>query len=281
MFASEEVTVTSSTKIHGISGRIMPVNAYVVEGADGLVIVDGMLTLTDARAVRTELERLGKPILGAVVTHAHPDHYAGLAEILRGQDVPVVSTPAVRRAIERDDALKNEIVGPMMGGEWPSQRIFPTTDVEPGSTLRFADIAFEVVDLGPAESPADSLYRLDARRLFVGDVVYAGMHAYLADGFADEWLACLDRLERELEPDATLYVGHGAPGGLALLGEQRRYVQAFMASVERHLGKSAEQRRQAVVADMKRILATEDLAFLMELSVDPFAMKLEASGAGS
>ena len=128
----------------------------------------------------------------------------------------------------------------------------------------------------PAMSHA-LLIRLDDRTVFIGDLVYAGMHAYLADGFASEWLACLDRLERELAPDVTLYVGHGAPAGLHLIDQQRRYVQAFIASVERHLRSDPEPRRAAVVADMKKHLPTEDLAFLMELSVDPFAAKLEAS----
>jgi glyoxylase-like metal-dependent hydrolase (beta-lactamase superfamily II) len=268
----------SGPEIHRIAGRVMPVNAYLVEDRDGVVLVDGMLTVSDARSVREQLERSKKPLRGCIVTHAHPDHYAGLAESVGGRDVPIWSTAAVRRAIERDDSTKNDIVGPMMGAEWPARRIFPRQDLAPGSTLRVGELAFDVVDLGPAESPADSLYRLDDRRVFVGDLVYAGMHAYLADGFAAEWLVCLDRLERELPADAVLYVGHGAAGGRQLIQEQRRYVQAFVASVERHLRSDPERRRAAVAAEMRALLPTEDLAFLMELSVDPFAAKLEASG---
>ena len=59
----------------------MPVNTYLVEAPDGVVIVDGMLTVTDAGRVRGELDRIGKPVLGAIVTHAHPDHYAGMAHV--------------------------------------------------------------------------------------------------------------------------------------------------------------------------------------------------------
>jgi glyoxylase-like metal-dependent hydrolase (beta-lactamase superfamily II) len=96
----------------------------------------------------------------------------------------------------------------------------------------------------------------------------------LADGFAAEWLACLDRLERKLIPSAVLYAGHGAPGGSALIDAQRQYVRSLTGSVERHLSKSPETRRAAVVADMKRLLPTDALAFLMELSVDPYAAKI-------
>ena len=100
----------STVEIHRIAGRVMPVNAYLVEGRDGVVLIDGMLTVSDARSVREILSRSKKPLLGCIVTHAHPDHYAGLAEILGGRDVPIWSTAPVRLAIERDDSVKNDIV---------------------------------------------------------------------------------------------------------------------------------------------------------------------------
>jgi glyoxylase-like metal-dependent hydrolase (beta-lactamase superfamily II) len=278
--ASAAEVVMNNPRIERIEGQVMPVNSYVVEGDEGLVVIDGMLTVSDARAVRKHLDGRGKPILGAIVTHAHPDHYAGLAEMLHGLDVPIVATPGVRRTIERDDGVKNQIVGPMMGAEWPAARVFPNRDIATGAILGLGDISLAVRDLGPAESPADSLWTLDERTVFVGDLVYGGMHAYLADGYLEEWLACLDRLDRELDRDATLYVGHGAPAGKSLIGEQRRYVTAFRESVDKHLRKEAGERRAAVVADMRRVLPTEALLFLMELSVDPVAAKLEGRGAG-
>jgi glyoxylase-like metal-dependent hydrolase (beta-lactamase superfamily II) len=267
----------NNPRIERIEGKVMPVNAYVIESAEGMVVVDGMLTVSDARAVRKYLDERGKPLLGAIVTHAHPDHYAGLAEMLRDLKVPVASTASVRQMIQRDDATKNQIVGPMMGAEWPRARMFPTRDVATGSALALGDITLSVRDLGPAESPADSLWILDERTVFVGDLVYGGMHAYLADGHLAEWLACLDRLDRELDKEATLYVGHGVPAGKSLIDDQRRYVRAFAESVQQHLRREPTERRAAVVADMRRVLPTEALLFLMELSVDPVAAKLEAS----
>jgi glyoxylase-like metal-dependent hydrolase (beta-lactamase superfamily II) len=167
-------------------------------------------------------------------------------------------------------------VGPMMGEEWPKQRVFPNRDIAPGTTVFFGDLAIGVRDLGPAESPADSLWTLDERTVFVGDIVYSGMHAYLADGYIEEWLACLDRLDRDLDRDVTLYV----PAGKKLIEDQRRYVRAFAESVEKNLPREPSDRRAAVVADMRRLLPTEALLFLMELSVDPLASKLQASSAG-
>ena len=264
----------SQTKIHRVEGSIMAVNSYLVESSSGVVVIDGMLTMTDARAARRALDQLGKPVLGGVVTHAHPDHYAGFVELLRGLDVPIFATAAVRRAIERDDAVKNDIVGPMMGDEWPKHRVFPDHEVAPGTDVILGNLRFTVEDAGGAESPADSLWRLDERTLFVGDLVYSGMHAYLADGYATEWLAYLEQLEQRIPAESTLYVGHGTPGGTVLLAAQKRYVSTFVAAVERSLTRPESERAAAVVAEMKQLLPTDSLAFLMELSVAPFAAKL-------
>jgi glyoxylase-like metal-dependent hydrolase (beta-lactamase superfamily II) len=269
-----EVFSVSQVKIHRIEGSVMAVNSYLVESSSGVVVVDGMLTVSDARAVRHTLDQLNKPVLGGIVTHAHPDHYAGFAELLRGLDVPIFATAAVRRAVARDDASKNAIVGPMMGHEWPEQRVFPAHEVTPGTDVILGDLRFAVEDVGGAESPADSLWRLDERTLFVGDLVYSGMHAYLADGYAAEWLRCLDELAARVPTDCTLYVGHGAPGGAALIAAQKRYVSTFMAAVEQSLALPEPERAPAVIAEMKRVLPSDALTFLMELSIAPYAAKL-------
>lgn len=269
----------SQTKIHRVEGSVMAVNSYLVESSDGVVVIDGMLTVSDARAVRRMLDQLGKPVLGGIVTHAHPDHYAGFGELLRGLDVPLFATTEVRQTIERDDTIKDSIVGPMMGNEWPERRIFPHHDVAPGTDVVLGSLRFAVEDAGAAESPADSLWRLDERTLFVGDLVYSGMHAYLADGYAKEWIAYLDQLEARVPTDGMLYVGHGPPGGVALIAAQKRYVSAFVAAIEGSLSLAEPERAAAVVAEMKRFLPTESLAFLMELSVAPFVAKTVGSTA--
>jgi glyoxylase-like metal-dependent hydrolase (beta-lactamase superfamily II) len=266
----------STPTITRIAGSVMNVNSYLVETKGSIVVVDGMLTVSDARAVRAHIDERKKPLAGLIVTHAHPDHYAGAHEILRGLgDVPILATRAVKAAIERDDETKNGIVGPMMGDEWPSQRRFPDRVVE--SEAELGDTSFRVRDLGPGESPADSLWLLDERHVFVGDLVYNGMHAYLADGYYGDWLARLDELASSTARDATLYVGHGEPAGVELFAAQKRYVEAFVESVQRHLALGAEERRTAVVRDMRAVLPADDLLFLMELSIDPVASRLEGA----
>ena len=70
----------SSLLIHRFhaTGGGTPVNAYIVEGDSGAVVIDATLTVSDGRGLRARVAELGKPLLGVIVTHAHPDHYGGL-----------------------------------------------------------------------------------------------------------------------------------------------------------------------------------------------------------
>jgi glyoxylase-like metal-dependent hydrolase (beta-lactamase superfamily II) len=257
------------------------VNAYLVETDEGVVAVDGTLTVSDGRALRRQLDELGKPFLAVLVTHAHPDHYSGIVELIRDTSVPVIATAGVDAVIRRDDAVKEQILRPMFGDEFPAERAFPTQTVADGEKLELGGASFTVVDLGPSESPHDSIWLLgdDRRTVFLGDEVYDHKHAYLADGFYDQWLANIERLQDELPAEATLHIGHGGPVTPALFGWQREYIQTFMDAVRTADWSQPDAASSAVVERMRRLLPTEDLQFLMELSIQPVAEQLELPAA--
>jgi glyoxylase-like metal-dependent hydrolase (beta-lactamase superfamily II) len=258
-----------ATPITRLEGEVMKVNTFIVEGPRGAVVVDGMLTMTDAHKVRDALDAVDKPLAGVVITHPHPDHYAGAAHIVGTDEVPIIATAHVDAVIRRDDATKEAIVGPMMGDEWPKERVFPNQLVSDGDTVALGGIGFRVRSLGAGESFADTVWEFDEETVFAGDVAYSGAHAYLADGQWESWLAVLDRLERELPDDVTLHVGHGPPGGKELLARQRRYIETFASSVRRHADAVAAGDHDPVLADMRRLLPSEDLLFLLDLSIAP------------
>jgi glyoxylase-like metal-dependent hydrolase (beta-lactamase superfamily II) len=252
------------------------VNAYLVETAAGVVAVDSLLAVSDSHAMRHALEGLGKPLQAVLLTHSHPDHYAGLAQLVAEDDVPIIAPQGVIDTVARDDAAKDAIVGPMFGEEWPSRRIFPNTPIRDGESVTFDGIRFTVIDLGPSESPHDSPWILgtDAQTVFLGDQIYDHKHCYLADGFHREWLANIATLRERFPRDATFHIGHGGPVGGGMWDWQRGYIETFLAAVGEADWAQPEQARAAVIARMKDYEPGDELQILMELSIDPIAQQL-------
>jgi glyoxylase-like metal-dependent hydrolase (beta-lactamase superfamily II) len=262
-------------RFHATRGST-PVNAYVVEGRSGAVVVDSTLTVSDGRALRTKVDELGKPLLGVVITHAHPDHYGALVELVRDRDVPVFATAGVAEVIRRDDAAKETILRPMFGDEWAAERAFPNQTVKDGEVVSLDGIRLRVSDLGPNESPHDSIWTLENadRQVFSADLAYDRHHCYLADGFHHEWLRNIDRARAELPAGVTLHPGHGEPCGAEALDWQERYINTFLEAIRAADWSNADAARQAVVERMLEYLPSRALQFLMELSIDPVADQL-------
>ena len=270
--------MTDSPTIHTVTSSAAGalVNAYLVESASGVVAIDATLTVSDSRRLRARLDAIGKPLLAVLLTQSHPDHYGGLTQLVAGVDVPILAPQGVHDVIRRDDPIKERILRPMFGEEWPRERIFPNTVVRDGETRTFGGVAFTVIDLGPSESPHDSPWYLtaDPRIAFLGDQMYGRMHSYLADGHYAEWLANIDALRERFPADAVFHVGHGGPLGQDDWDWQRHYIETFVAAIESADWSDPGAAHAAVVATMMRLLPSDDLAFLMDLSIDPVATQL-------
>jgi glyoxylase-like metal-dependent hydrolase (beta-lactamase superfamily II) len=252
------------------------VNAYLVETDSGVVGIDGLLTVSAAREMRSALDRLGKPLHAVLLTHSHPDHYAGLVEIVAaGDDLPIVAPQGVIDTITADDAMKDQIVGSLFGDDWPTNRVFPNTPIRDGESLTFDGATFTVIDLGPSESPHDSPWVLgdDEQVVFLGDQIYDHKHSYLADGFYAEWLANIETLRARFPDDAVFYIGHGGPVGRDMWDWQRRYIETFLEAISDADWSEPESATATVVAQMKTYEPSDELQFLMELSIEPVAAK--------
>jgi glyoxylase-like metal-dependent hydrolase (beta-lactamase superfamily II) len=251
------------------------VNAYLVETGSGVIAVDGLLTVSGAKEMRTALDRLGKPLHAALLTHSHPDHYAGMGEIVAGYDVPIIAPQGVIDTITGDDAIKDEIIGPMFGDEWPTRRVFPNTPIRDGESVTFGDVTFTVIDLGPSESPHDSPWVLgdDEKIVFLGDQIYDHRHCFLGDGFYAEWLANIEKLRARFPDDVVFHIGHGGPVGHEMWDWQRGYIELFLDAVSTADWSEPESAKATVVTRMQEYEPSDELQFLMELSIEPVAAR--------
>jgi glyoxylase-like metal-dependent hydrolase (beta-lactamase superfamily II) len=272
------------TTIHRFEASALPVNAYLVETDEGIVVIDSTLTVSDGHSLRERIEDTDKPLSGVLVTHAHPDHYGGLVELARGlSDLPIYAAEGVAEVIRRDDPVKEQILRPMFGDEWPRERTFPNRTVSDGEMVEIAGVRFRLMDLGPGESPHDSAWVLEADvsggapRVFCGDLVYDHMHGYLADGYYEAWLANIERARSVFPADTIFYMGHGKPGGADLLDWQEGYIHTFLDAVQNAGDTEDEAATQSVTAAMKDYLPSDDLLFLMQLSVPAVRQQINAA----
>ena len=255
------------------------VNSYLVEAADVVVLIDANLLLSDVRALAARITALHKPLLGAFVTHAHPDHFNGLP-VLAGNDVPVYAAADVADTIDRIAEAKRTQWQPVYGDEWPDRHRVPDQRLSTGDVVELGGLRFTLHALGAAESHADSYLTLDDRA-FIGDLAFHGTHPYTADGHTGSWLAALDTLAGRLA-GATLYPGHGTPGDLGMLADQRRYLMMYRETVRRLAAGApalTDAQRAELTDVMTRFLPGAPLTWMIGLGADAVAAELAGEPA--
>lgn len=256
------------------------VNSYLVEAAEGVVLIDANLLLSDIRALAARIAALHKPLLGIFVTHAHPDHFNGLP-VLAGDGVPVYAAAEVADTIARIADAKRVQWQPVYGDEWPDRHRIPDRRLSTGEVVELGGLRFTLRAVGAAESDADSYLTLDDRA-FIGDLAFHGIHPYTADGHTGSWLTALDTLTGVLD-GAALYPGHGTPGDVGMLADQRRYLMMYRATVGRLAAGSptlTDAQREQLTAVMTRFLPGAPLSWMIGLGADAVAAEL-AGEAGA
>jgi glyoxylase-like metal-dependent hydrolase (beta-lactamase superfamily II) len=273
---------TSEYRIHTYTAAEagLFVNSYLIETTEGVVLVDANLLLSDVRALAARIAALHKPLLGVFVTHAHPDHFNGLP-VLAGDEVPVYAAADVADTIARIADAKRAQWQPIYGDEWPDQHRVPDRRLSTGEMVELGGLRFTLHAVGAAESHADSYLTLDDR-VFIGDLAFHGTHPYTADGHTGSWLAALDTLTGVLD-GATLYPGHGAPGDVGMLADQRRYLMMYRETVRRLAAGAptlTDAQREQLTAVMTRFLPGAPLSWMIGLGADAVAAELAGEGTG-
>jgi cyclase len=222
---SERVTVALAP----VAGERVLANATIVVGDRVTAVVDAMVSVEMAGAVRAEAERLGgRPVGIVALTHVDPDHVLGLAAfpgavvvgVARGAEV--LADPATRRAYGEIHAR--------MGGE-PGGFVAPAVDVAYPSTagLDLGGLHLAAEFVGPAHSPADTLLWCPEERVaWSGDLVFHGVFP-LVRGDVRRWYRGLERLAA-WRP-RVIVPGHGLVAGPEVLAAQRRVLEAIEAEV--------------------------------------------------
>ena len=77
-------------------------NSIMLEGTDGIIIVDTTETAEAAHEVLAEFRKItDKPVKAIVYTHSHPDHIGGASVFANGADVPVYAQEDVAKNMDK------------------------------------------------------------------------------------------------------------------------------------------------------------------------------------
>lgn len=257
------------------------VNAYLVETPNGVVAVDSTLSESESRAFRGELEALGKPLLAVLVTHPHPDHVAGITNLVAGESLPILATQSVIDVMRKIEEPKRKQWGPVYGAEWVQRWTYPNTVVKNDEQVTFDGVTYSVLDVGAGgDSETNTVWLVTEPKqtAFLGDLTFNGTHAYVADGHLLAWLANLSRLSRVCAGMDLAFPGHGAviaPG--PLLAAQRDYLLTLAGHVkELAQGRPAltEAEKSELERRMTAYLPNAGLGFLIAMNADPIAREL-------
>jgi glyoxylase-like metal-dependent hydrolase (beta-lactamase superfamily II) len=210
-----------------------PISATLITGERDAVLVDPLMTTTQADALVRWVETTGKNLTTVYATHGHGDHFFGLSVVLdRFPDARAVATPGVVQLMRQQTSA--DAVASFWEKRFPGQipKHLVIAEALAGPVLELEGHDLVVMELGHTDTDNTTcLYVPDIGLVVAGDAAYNDVHLYLAESSAAkrrEWVAALDAIEA-LGPRAVV-AGHkraGRPDDPCIIEETRQYIRDF------------------------------------------------------
>jgi len=168
------------------------------------------------------------------VTHAHADHFFGLATLLdRFPGARAIASPEVVELMHAQ--MEPAYVKSFWEKRFPSQIPKRIVAAEPFTSSEFTVEGHQlvVVPIGHTDTDKTTCLHVPSIGLVVsGDAVYNGVHPYLVESNERtrlEWIAAIDKIE-SLRPRAVI-AGHKVPendDSPRNIEETRKYIREFI-----------------------------------------------------
>ena len=220
-------------------------NIVMIEGDDGIILVDAGLNPETSAAVLAEFRKITtKPIVAIFYIHFHHDHIGGVKglvtedQVASGQ-VSIYAHSTLMHSLATESNLLGPVlgvragytfgfhlesedrqamnagIGPLPTGGKPVSFIAPTHVIEDRLSLTISGVDIEVLHV-PSEAPDELVIYLPESRALIDTEVIQGptfpnMHTLRGAQFRDpvQWVTSIDRL-RELSAE-YLVPSHGQP----------------------------------------------------------------------
>lgn len=270
----------SEVQIEMLSVKAASANSFVFYDSIGSLIVDTTRSSKEAREVAKLARKHGAGPKIIFITHGHRDHYLGMGALK--EEFPKAKILVANQEIKNDIVSSAKDAAEKRGfGE--EVLMYPKSETDPngfdyeneiqilnGNILKLpAGGRLEVISsTHPTEAPHETmLYSKDLNALFASDLVYNGVHLWLArevDGNAiANWQFELNQLKTQYGSQKTkVYPGHGIPTDTGIFDIDRIYMSDFLAVIN-----ESKTQQDAKVAMMKKYPSWESSDFILPLSI--------------
>ena len=270
-----------SIQVFSSTEQAFLVNSFIIETKNGLVLVDTQFLTSSTRELVRVISERGRPLLGVVITHPHPDHFNGAAEIEQHwPTVPIYATQTTIDVIRATEAQKRLAWAPVYGDDYPPRTTLPTHVVSTGEPLIIDGLVLMLDDLGAGESEDITVvYLPQTRALIASDLVYHRVHPWLAEGRTKQWLQQIAVVRSRYASASAVYAGHGQSGALELLSEQADYLLEFREQVRstvKDLNSPSKEEREQIANQFRQRYAGYPLEMLVDMNVEGVARELAA-----
>ena len=204
------------------------VNIGLVAGDDHVMMIDTGSTPEQGRQLAASAaELLGREVDRVVVTHAHYDHFFGLAGVAGAQSF---GHEALIEALSSDDTAR----GCENLGISPDHLVAPSDPFSLVHALDLGNLRVEFLHFGPAHTQADVLVHVPSEGVwFTGDLVETDGDIQVGtDSSVQSWPIALDGILGAAD-NSTIYVpGHGPVTNRIGVYEQRTNIGILYGSAE-------------------------------------------------
>ncbi|EDN68180.1 metallo-beta-lactamase superfamily protein [Beggiatoa sp. PS] len=234
------------------------VTSTLIEGSEGIILVDAQFSADNAQEVVNMIEDSGKTLNAIWISHAHPDHFVGIGTILeKFPNTPVYSTTEVV------DAISQNIPG------WQEQfgLSADVTTPEVRDSLELEGESIEILSFAQGDTEnTTAVYVPSLNTVIAADLVYCGAHSWQVETNAQsrsEWINSLNQI-KDMNPEFVV-PGHNFPATLdndpACVDSTIDYIEKFSEVVE------TEKTADDAIAAMKAAYPDYQLGNVLEMGM--------------
>lgn len=229
-----DMTITSNTfnkvtvHTYTASENGALVNTHIIETDAHLILVDTQFILPYAQEVKNFVASLNKPIERIIISHGHPNHWFGTA-VFKGEKVYAIQE--VLSEIQETGPAAIERNKPVLGDLIPEQAVMPTL-VLPEGDFTIDGVTIRVTKIADTESGfITTLELVEQGVIITQDIVYNGVHLFVAQQELENWKAVLANLNNRQWK--LVLPGHGLPTTNAVFEQMTDYLNLAQETLDK------------------------------------------------